>query len=103
MNLCGVTVDQYEIGELIGRGGMGEVYKARDTKLERVVAIKSPRSDRKDRVGSADRLVREAKKACRVAHPHIAAVHDVIVYGEQPLIVMEYVEGKDLASLLKGT
>ena len=100
--MTGLKVAQYEIGDLIGFGGMGEVYKAYDSKLDRTVAIKCPRPDTIDSRVAAENLVREARKACKVAHPNLAAIHDVLEHGDRPLLVMEYVEGKNLAASLRS-
>jgi predicted Ser/Thr protein kinase/tetratricopeptide (TPR) repeat protein len=96
----GSTFGRHEIVELVGRGGMGVVYRARQTGLDRVVALKviSPRlaADR----GFVDRFEREAKTLARLSHPNIVAVYDCGVEGGTPYLVMEYVEGVSLRRLL---
>jgi len=78
---------------------MGEVYRARDTKLNRTVALK--RLHIPDRSGAQkSRILAEAERACRVNHPNIATVYDVIEEGSDVLLVMEYVEGQTLRSRL---
>src|SRR5438552_8280362 len=81
----------YEILGLVGSGGMGEVYKARDTRLDRIVAIKVSN----ERFSA--RFEREAKAIAALNHPHICALYDV---GPNYL-VMEYIEGETLAMRLK--
>jgi tRNA A-37 threonylcarbamoyl transferase component Bud32 len=90
-----------EILELLGQGGMGAVYKARQPKLDRLVAVKIlPPDWGKDR-GFADRFEREAKALARLSHPNIVAVHD---FGECDglfYLVMEYVDGANLRQILR--
>jgi Tol biopolymer transport system component len=97
----GTRLGPYEILALIGAGGMGEVYKARDTRLDRAVAIKVlPESFATD----ADRLRRfeiEAKVAGALNHPNILVVHDIGSDGGFPYLVSELLEGESLASRLK--
>lgn len=96
--------DRYRLVSRIGRGGMAEVWTAVDTVLQREVAVKIPLGD--ETPGSGDRLRREARIAARLAHPHIAAVHD---YGEAelpgdgrvPYVVMERLHGEALAARLR--
>ena len=93
----GTQLGSYEIVSLIGVGGMGEVYKARDTKLEREVAIKvlpQEFSNDKDRLA---RFEREAKLLAALNHPGIATLYGVEELGEAPVLVMELVEGETLA------
>ncbi len=104
--LSGTRLGPYEILGVIGAGGMGEVYKARDTRLDRTVAIKILPSTDPDRRA---RFAREAKAIAALSHPHICVLHDV---GAQPassdpaesvdFIVMEYLEGESLADRLKA-
>src|ERR1700694_3702839 len=82
----GTRLGPYEILTLIGAGGMGEVYKARDTRLDRVVAIKVSKEK------FSERFEREARAVAALNHPHICTLYDV---GPNYL-VMEYVEGKPL-------
>jgi serine/threonine protein kinase len=97
----GTRLGPYEILALIGAGGMGEVYKALDTRLDRAVAIKVlPKSFASD----ADRLRRfeiEAKAAGALNHPNILVVHDIGSDGGFPYLVSELLEGESLASRLK--
>jgi eukaryotic-like serine/threonine-protein kinase len=98
--MIGRKIAHYEILEKIGAGGMGEVYKARDTHLERVVAIKilPPQmlsdSDRKQR------FIREARAASSLNHPNIITVHDIACEEGVDFMVMEFVAGKTLGQLI---
>ncbi len=94
-----VLKDRYRIEATLGEGGMGVVYKAHDTLLNRLVAIKSLTPAL---VGDAGlkRLLREAQSAAQLTHPNIVGVYDVIDEGQARLIVMEHVEGRPLATLI---
>jgi DNA-binding SARP family transcriptional activator/WD40 repeat protein len=87
--------ERYELGEEIGRGGMGEVYRAVDTWLERDVAIKVLSSDALGEEGQ-ESLLQEAQAAARLNHPNVVSVYDVGEIEGQPFIVMELVEGQTL-------
>lgn len=93
---------KYRIDTMIGRGGMGAVYRAHDLRLARDVAIKVVRADLLTDVGARNRFTREAQIVARLQHPGIVMVFD---YGTLPdgaaYLVMEYVRGEDLRSLLK--
>ncbi|MBI4480310.1 MAG: serine/threonine protein kinase, partial [Acidobacteria bacterium] len=93
----GTKLGQYEIRELIGKGGMGEVYRARDTKLERDVALKLlPEAFARDPERVA-RFKREAKLLASLNHPNIAAIYDLEESAGRHFLVMELVEGATLA------
>ncbi len=96
----GTRLGPYEIVDLLGVGGMGEVYRARDTRLDRTVAIKvlSPGigNDREFR----SRFEREARLASALDHPHICTIFDVGHERDTPYLVMQYVRGETLAALL---
>jgi serine/threonine protein kinase len=99
-NLIGSTVTRYAIVDLIGSGGMGQVYRARDSWLQRNVAIKvvSQRNDarpRRERGGMA-----EARALSRLTHPHVAAVYDYLTDEFNDFIVMELVPGRTLKEIL---
>jgi eukaryotic-like serine/threonine-protein kinase len=98
----GVRLGPYEIVAPLGAGGMGEVYRARDTRLEREVAIKVlPAATATDAIARA-RLLREARMASRLNHPNICTIHEVGEIEGHAYIVMELVEGQPLGALLSG-
>src|SRR5215212_6728168 len=80
----------YEILGLIGAGGMGEVYRARDTRVDRIVALKIVNKS------SVDRFDREARAISSLNHPHICALYDLGTDDETSYLVMEYVAGEPL-------
>ena len=92
----------YEILTPIGAGGMGEVYKARDHRLERTVAIKVLPEHLAESPERKQRFEREAKAISRLNHPHICTLHDVGSQDGTDYLVMEYIEGETLADRLKG-
>src|SRR5215213_2350373 len=101
MLLCdGTRLGSYEILSALGAGGMGEVYRARDMRLDRDVAIKvlpAAFAADADRVA---RFQREAKVLAALNHPHIAAIYGVEDAGGVTALVMELVEGEDVAQRL---
>ena len=104
MTLAGGTkLGPYEILSPIGKGGMGEVYRAKDTRLDREVAIKVlPETMTRDKERVA-RFEREAKSISNLTHPNICTLHDIGLEGDVQYLVMEYIEGDTLAQrLTKG-
>ncbi len=97
---AGNRLGPYEILSPLGAGGMGEVYKARDTRLERTVAIKVLPSDVSASPEARQRFEREAKTVSQLSHPHICALYDVGREGEIEFLVMEYLEGETLSERL---
>ncbi len=97
------VLDAYEFIEILGKGGMGAVYKARQLSLDRLVAIKIlPRVTDGDKFRFADRFQREARAMARLTHPNIVAVYDFgQTRDDQLYIVMEYVDGTDLQKLIR--
>jgi serine/threonine protein kinase len=95
-------IGKYEILATLGRGGMGVVYKARDPHIDRIVAIKTilVGEEVSEDDSLADRLTMEARSAGRLHHPNIVTVFDFGTEGEMSYIVMEYVEGINLAKLI---
>src|SRR5881628_1082479 len=96
---AGTKLGPYEIQAPLGAGGMGEVYRARDTRLERTVAIKVL-PDHLSSPEARQRFEREAKTISQLSHPHICALYDVGHEGEVEYLVMEYLEGETLAERL---
>ncbi|MET0422350.1 MAG: serine/threonine-protein kinase [Actinoplanes sp.] len=99
-SIPGLPGDRYVIDSLIGRGGMGRVWKVRDLVLDRHVAIKETTTPHElsdaERQKLRDRTLREARAIARIDHPNVVRVHDVLSGADGPLIVMEYVAGQDL-------
>lgn len=93
----GTQVGRYLVGELLGRGGMGEVYAARDQDLDRSVALKFLLPDEIGHPSAVKRFVREAKAASALNHPNILTVHEIIQTPSSLAIVMERVEGAPLS------
>src|SRR5438552_18045796 len=96
----GAKFGPYEIVGLIGGGGMGEVYKARDLRLNRTVASKVLRPEFADRQGWKQRFAREAQTIASLNHPHICTLHDIGDHNGTAYLVMEYLEGETLAERL---
>src|SRR6202022_2954324 len=102
--LPGRRLGPYEILSPIGAGGMGEVYKARDTRLNRIVAIKVLPTHLADRAELRERFEREARTIASLNHPPICVLHDIGRQDGIDYLVMEYLEGETLAQrLLKGS
>ena len=99
--MIGQTLGHYRIVEKIGAGGMGEVYRAHDETLDRDVALKVlPAASLGDDTART-RLLREARSAAALNHPHICTVHEVGEADGQAYIAMEYIEGQPLSELLR--
>src|SRR5688572_5200678 len=95
MNI-GSVVGPYVVRRHLGDGGMGSVWLADDTRLHRRVALKVLRAARQEDSAGRERLMREARAAAAINHPHIATVYDVIEVDGDVAIVLEYVEGETL-------
>src|SRR5713226_6679005 len=99
----GTRLGPYEILSAIGAGGMGEVYRARDTRLDRIVAIKVLPAHLADDPERRERFEREARTIASLNHPHICVLHDIGRQDGIDFLVLEYLEGETLAQrLLKG-
>jgi serine/threonine protein kinase len=95
-------IERYEILGILGEGGMGIAYKAFDTKLDRLVALKVLLPCRLSNARDISRFEREAKTASRLSHPGIAKVFDfAVLNNDQPYLVMEFLDGKTLARLIE--
>ena len=97
----GVRLGPYEILSAIGAGGMGEVYRARDTRLDRIVAIKVLPAHLADNSVLRERFEREAKTIASLNHPHICTLYDTGHQDDTDFLVMEYLEGETLAQRLQ--
>src|SRR5262245_10715383 len=97
----GLVAGKYQLLEVLGRGGMGIVYKAEDIKLHRSVALKFLPADRVSAPGVRERFVLEARAAAALSHPHICTIHEIHDEGEAPFIAMEFVEGQTLRARIK--
>ncbi len=98
----GDRLGPYRVEERLGVGGMGEVYKAWDDRLERWVAIKRIRPDREEAEDNRERFQREARATAKLNHASIVHLYDIFSDGDSDCIVMEYVEGKSLDVVLRG-
>jgi len=98
--MIGEFISHYKVIEKLGEGGMGEVYLAEDTKLNRQVALKFLPSRLAADSSFKARFMREAQAAAGLNHPNIITVHEVAEYESRPYIAMEYVEGESLKNLI---
>ena len=96
----GTTISHYKILSEIGKGGMGEVYLAEDTKLDRKVAVKFLSEKLSDDSDKVNRFVQEAKAASALNHPNILTVHEIGTWQDTRYIATEYIEGRTLRDLI---
>lgn len=101
MGTLGILNDRYQLEQTLGTGGMAIVYKAKDLMLERYVAVKALREDFSQDVAFRERFRQEAKAAANLSHPNIVTVHDFGLDQKHLFIVMEYMPGTDLKTLIK--
>src|SRR5476649_2902049 len=101
-DLSGRTVSRYRILGEIGRGGMGVVYKAEDTRLGRMVALKFLTEDLLEDPKALERLRREARTGSSLNHPNICTVYDVDAYQDRVFVAMELLEGQPLSQRING-
>ena len=97
---AGTRLGSYEILSALGAGGMGEVYRARDTRLNRTVAIKVLPHDKVSDPDRERRFLQEARAASALNHPNIVTLHDIVHDAGIDVLVMEYVPGKSLDQLI---
>ena len=98
--MIGQTLDRYKIESKLGEGGMGVVYKARDTRLDRTVAIKVLPPDTISDPDRKRRFLQEARAASALNHPGIVTIHDIRSDAGVDFIVMEYVAGRTLDQII---
>jgi len=98
----GSRVGDYEILEILGAGGMGRVYRVKNSLSERIEAMKVLLPDLEGTPGFADRFMREIKVQASLDHPNIAALHTAVRVDEQVLMLMEYVEGVTLEKMMEA-
>src|SRR5215472_8399745 len=96
------NIGRYEIMELVGRGGMGVLYRARDAVLERDVAFKMMLLDFTADQTARDRFQREARAVARLQHRNVVTIHELGEVEGTPYIVMEFLTGRDLDAILKS-
>ena len=97
----GAAIGRYRIVDKIGAGGMGEVYLARDTELNRQVALKFLAPDLCRDTDCRARFKREAQAAAQLSHPNIVTIHEVGEFNGRPFFAMEHIEGESLADFIK--
>jgi serine/threonine-protein kinase len=101
--MTGRTVSHYEILDRLGSGGMGEIFRARDTRLNRMVAVKILPKSQSDDQTIRLRFMQEARAASGLSHPNIITVHEILADDGTDLLVMELVSGKTLSELVPET
>src|SRR5579871_4468355 len=98
--MVGKTVHHYQFLEKLGAGGMGEIWKAQDTRLNRFVAVKVLTTAAAGDPERRRRFIQEAQAASALNHPNIITIHDIVSEGNTEFMVMEYVNGKTLVDLI---
>ena len=103
MSLSGRSIAHYQVLEKLGEGGMGEVYTARDPRLNRTVALKALPASMMADPQRRQRFLQEARAASALNHPNIITIHDILSLEGGEYLVMEFVEGKTLAELIPAS
>jgi len=101
--MIGRTISHYQITQRLGSGGMGDIYKAQDTRLNRAVVIKVLSAATEGGSDRRRRFLQEAQAASALNHPNIITIHDIICEDETDFLVMEFVAGKTLAELIPAS
>jgi len=101
-SIVGQTVSHYVFVEKLGAGGMGEIYKARDSRLNRMVAVKVLAPGKTRDPAGRRRFIQEAQAASALNHPNIITIHDILPEGDTQYMVMEYVSGKTLHAMISA-
>src|SRR3989338_8951179 len=100
--MIGSTVGHYRVLEKLGEGGMGVVYKAQDTNLDRTIALKFLPHRVSSSEGEKARFIQEARAAAALNHPNICTIHSIEEYRGDLFIVMEYIDGGTLRDTTAG-
>jgi len=98
--MVGRTIGQYQFLERLGAGGMGEIFKAQDTRLNRFVAVKVLSTSNSGEPERRRRFIQEAQAASALNHPNIITIHDIVTSSDAEFMVMEFVSGKTLVDLI---
>ncbi|MHC4629205.1 MAG: serine/threonine-protein kinase, partial [Planctomycetota bacterium] len=102
-DLMGQKIGDFQVAEIIGRGGMGVVFKARDTKLDRDVAVKALPVELLPNSLAQNRFRREAKTLAALNHPNVAAIYEMVEQDDRCYLILEYVPGKTLTEHMAET
>ena len=98
--MIGRTISHYQVIEKLGAGGMGDIYKAQDARLNRMVAIKALTNASAGDSDRRRRFIQEAQAASGLNHPNIITIYDIVSIDDSEFMVMELVSGKTLADLI---